>query len=633
MADSTGWWDFTYTWPNGVLWHSAANDYDWHAVNDTWAYCRSSDYIIKPGDVWEWQDTGQWKLITDTVARFEYNYATAEWRKGRPDGNFMSDAYYVLGTGISPAFIGDGAYHMVNADWSYQYTASSDTGYWKDTGANEAWLSYDYGNKEWYDQGKVGGWALLGSIDSYTISEIYCFVGDGNPHKLTGSITYSFDGAKGHWDYGTLSQVAYDYGSGQWWVQDNNSVWETLGGSGESAAYPLEHKVAEPTPEWMTVWNGALYFSGDDGVHGRELWKWDGTQATMIADINSGSGNSSPAWLTEYNGSLYFSAATADWDGHRQLWRYDGTQVTQVSDIAYSSGNANPKMLTVFQGALYFSAIGENQVVGSNEEGYVLYKYDGTQIIQFPTPGSYWSNELNGPVQRVDWLNDLGNSGIVVHNGALYFGASFGWTFAHGDVLCKFDGSGGYDVAAFINPPEELFDFSYVQWITEYSGDLYFSAYYQDLGTQLWKYNGAEVTMITHFGLPSTTPLQASQGALPSCLTVYDGDLYFIATDTSGNQIWKYDGNIVSKVTPWSYASGLGSLKVIDDHLYFWIDGMYRYDAETGGIAHITPDWTSIGLPPQGFNSPGSIQVYNGEIYYEGWYNTRPGLGLIKLLS
>jgi len=34
-----------------------------------------------------------------------------------------------------------------------------------------------------------------------------------------------------------------------------------------------------------------LVFVGDDGVHGRELWKYDGTTASMIKDINSGIGD------------------------------------------------------------------------------------------------------------------------------------------------------------------------------------------------------------------------------------------------------------------------------------------------------------------------------------------------------
>jgi ELWxxDGT repeat protein len=41
-------------------------------------------------------------------------------------------------------------------------------------------------------------------------------------------------------------------------------------------------------PVGLTVFNGALYFTATDGVHGRELWKIDGADAgtEMVQDIS-----------------------------------------------------------------------------------------------------------------------------------------------------------------------------------------------------------------------------------------------------------------------------------------------------------------------------------------------------------
>ena len=49
-------------------------------------------------------------------------------------------------------------------------------------------------------------------------------------------------------------------------------------------------------PADLTNVNGTLYFQADDGAHGFELWKSDGTAAgtVMVKDIDPGSTGSDP---------------------------------------------------------------------------------------------------------------------------------------------------------------------------------------------------------------------------------------------------------------------------------------------------------------------------------------------------
>ena len=67
-----------------------------------------------------------------------------------------------------------------------------------------------------------------------------------------------------------------------------------------------------------------LFFAGDDGVHGSQLWSTNGTSAgtAMVDDINGG-GGSDPADLLAMKGALYFPGYTTA-TGF-QLWQTNGT--------------------------------------------------------------------------------------------------------------------------------------------------------------------------------------------------------------------------------------------------------------------------------------------------------------------
>src|SRR5262249_17967576 len=78
-------------------------------------------------------------------------------------------------------------------------------------------------------------------------------------------------------------------------------------------------------PQHLTAVDGTLFLAADDGVHGTELWKSDGTGAStvLVKDIRPGNYDSSPYSLTAVDGTLFFTAN--DGAHGTELWKSDGT--------------------------------------------------------------------------------------------------------------------------------------------------------------------------------------------------------------------------------------------------------------------------------------------------------------------
>ena len=76
------------------------------------------------------------------------------------------------------------------------------------------------------------------------------------------------------------------------------------------------------SPQSLVAVGKTLYFTADDGTHGRELWKVVNGIASLVSDVRLGINASSPTNLVAVGNVLYFSAD--DGVNGRELWKTTG---------------------------------------------------------------------------------------------------------------------------------------------------------------------------------------------------------------------------------------------------------------------------------------------------------------------
>jgi ELWxxDGT repeat protein len=111
-------------------------------------------------------------------------------------------------------------------------------------------------------------------------------------------------------------------------------------------------------PEQLVNAGGLLYFVANDGSHGYELWRSDGTSSgtILLRDIRLGSLSSYISGLREFNGGVVFAAD--DGVHGKELWKSLGQPgfTFLLSEVAPGSDSSNPSELANLQGKLVFRA-------------------------------------------------------------------------------------------------------------------------------------------------------------------------------------------------------------------------------------------------------------------------------------
>jgi len=178
--------------------------------------------------------------------------------------------------------------------------------------------------------------------------------------------------------------------------------------------------------DYPTSYNGTLFFGADDGIHGNELWKSDGTASgtVMVKDIREGSSGSGTGDFIEVNNTLFFTIDNVSGQT-RELWKSDGTAegTVIVKDFNEGSDSNYPSGFQNLNGTLYFYA-------HDFEHGSALWKSDGTTegtvlvkdrplyIISINNMSFFVTFEENGNYEKLWKANDGIDGAINIYSGS-----------------------------------------------------------------------------------------------------------------------------------------------------------------------------------------------------------------------
>ena len=433
-------------------------------------------------------------------------------------------------------------------------------------------------------------------------------------------------------------------------------TWSPIPYTGDTGHYEVWHGIpgdevvmvkdinpiagGESNPGNLTEIGGTLYLRADDGIHGVELWKSDGTEAgtEMVKDINPGVDDSTPQRMAEMGGILYFVADDGTHGG--ELWTSDGTAAgtVMVEDMNTGAEWGVLSSIAEMNGKLYFLG---NDGVGGNG----LWTSDGTpggaEIVKGGIiSGGFWTVVGSTLFFQADdgthgselWKTDGTTAGTVMVkdinpgvdgsipqeltevNGTLFFHADDG---TNGAELWKSDGTtAGTVMVKDIDPGA---DHGFPVYLTEMDGILYFKAT-DDLsgyGFELWKSDGTDA------GTVMVKDINPSGHGDPTRLTEMGGILYFYADDgINGDELWKSDGTdagtvMVKDIYPGAGDSSMDHLTNVNGTLYFMAndgtngDELWKSDGTEQGTVMVKDIYPGINS-----SNPSNLTDVNGTLFF-----------------
>jgi len=318
---------------------------------------------------------------------------------------------------------------------------------------------------------------------------------------------------------------------------------------------------------------GVGYFSADDGTHGQELWRTDGTEAgtRLVRDTNDGIWSGIWSKMVTFGGQVFFAADDGAGGFNVELWRTDGTPAgTSLHSDLWNGDSSEPDDFTVVGSRMYFTAqtaAGRFDIFRLDSPGATPVNVTVDQAFQFrPTELAAFKNRLvfsaeDGGVERLwttddegipentrIWANDVeAPRSMREFNGNLYFSADVG-----GDRKLHFLNDVSVPTVNEVMNVDDVQDGVF----PVLGGNLYFVGSTAEHGRELWRHDGTFATRVSDINPNNFDAFPANEPFID--WTVFQNRLYFIANGGDGIGIELYRTN--ADGTGWEEVVGGGGV-------------------------------------------------------------------------
>lgn len=329
---------------------------------------------------------------------------------------------------------------------------------------------------------------------------------------------------------------------------------------------------------------GMLYFSADDGIHGRELWRSDGTDSGtyLIKDINPTTGHANPHDVVKSGNFVYFIADNGKLGA--ELWRSDGTEngTVLIKDINKGSGSTYLTNMTDVNGTLFFTGGGFWRTTGTESETVLLtVNHNGKNYISLQDFVSFHDSLFffaNNPSNNTQALFKM----AVTDTTAIFVKEVFGPEYAYADKsdnqllviddILFFQGhiSGIYSLWKTDGSSEGTIAIKDIvaKRFINLDNTLFFSGYDEVYRNEIWKSNGsAEGTVL----IKDISPNNVFSNILTT--NILKGKVYFLYTGFANGkntrQVWKTDGTEEGTIPAFDFTDAYEKIEGTSDYLFF----------------------------------------------------------------